>query len=103
MLFFFDETFRESLGYKERSLGALCGIGVPERQLSRIAADIYQLKLKHLGPDFARDREIKGKELFKNYIFKLDAKGITSKNLALGDDLLEYIFIKRLPVFGCVC
>lgn len=103
MLIFFDESFRESLEYKDRSLGALCGIGIPERQLSRVANDVYQLKLKHMGADFARDEEIKGKDLFKNYVFNLQAKGIPSKNLALGGDLLDYIHNKRLPVFGCVC
>ena len=66
MLFFFDETFRDSCIYKGTSLGALCGIAIPERNLARITTDIYQLKLKHLGADFARDQEIKGKELLKN-------------------------------------
>jgi hypothetical protein len=103
MLFFFDETFRNSLRYKERPLGALCGIGIPENQIARIANDVFQLKTKHLGAEFARDREIKGKEVFKNFVFGLAAKGITSNNLALGDDLLDYIRGKRLPVFGCVC
>ena len=60
---FFDETFRTSLRQPNISFGALCGIGIPERSLGRIAADVYQLKLKHLGADFARDEEIKGKEL----------------------------------------
>lgn len=103
MLIFFDESFRESLEYDNRSLGALCGVGIPEKQLSRVANDVYQLKLKHMGADFARDEEIKGKDLFKNYVFNLRAKGITSRNLALGSDLLDYIHGKRLPVFGCIC
>lgn len=103
MLIFFDETFRESLLYKDRPLGALCGIAIPEKQLARVASDIYQLKLKHMGADFARDEEIKGKEIFKNYVFGLQAKGIMSRNLALGEDLLDYIYNKHLPVFGCVC
>src|ERR1051326_5258397 len=103
MLIFFDETFRNSLRYQDVSLGALCGIGIPERELSRVASDIYQLKLKHMGQEFARNHEIKGKDLFKNYVFRLTAQGIASKNIALGDDLIEYIVGKRLPVFGCVC
>src|SRR5947199_143169 len=103
MLFFFDETFRGSLRYRERALGALCGIGISEKQVARIANDVYQLKAKHLGAEFARDREIKGKELFKNWVFSLASKGVTSNNLALGGDLLDYIRRKRLPVFGCVC
>lgn len=103
MLIFFDESFRSSLRHVDVSLGALCGIGIPERELSRVASDVYQLKLKHMGTDFARNSEIKGKELFKNYVFKLMSRGIKSRNIALADDLIEYIVSKKLPVFGCVC
>jgi hypothetical protein len=49
MLFFFDESFRESLPYPERTLGVLCGISIPERQFSRVATDIDELKTKHMG------------------------------------------------------
>lgn len=103
MLIFFDETFRDSLSYPGATLGALCGVAIPEKQLHRVADDVFKLKLKHLGNDFARDEEIKGKELLKNYVFKLEAKGIASKNLALATDLLDYLHAKRLHVFGCVC
>jgi hypothetical protein len=103
MIFFFDESFRESLAHPGVSLGALCGVGIPENQLRRVADDIYELKHQHFDIDFARDGEIKGKELFKNYVFALKKRGIVSKNLALGGDLVEYIHRKHLPVFGCVC
>jgi hypothetical protein len=63
MLMFFDETFRTSLRQPNISFGALCGVGIPERSLGRTAADVYQLTLKHLGADFARDEKIQGKEL----------------------------------------
>jgi hypothetical protein len=103
MLIFFDETFRDSLSYPGATLGALCGVAIPEKQLHRVADDVFKLKLKHLGNDFARDKEIKGKELLKNAVFKLEARGIASKNLALATDLLDYLHAKRLHVFGCVC
>jgi hypothetical protein len=103
MLVFFDETFRESLSYEGATLGALCGIAIPERQLHRVADDVFRLKLKHFGSDFARDGEIKGKELLKNYAFQLAERGIESRNLALAVDLLNYIQAKGLHVFGCVC
>lgn len=45
----------------------------------------------------------RGRRFSKNYVFRLAANGISSSNLALGDDLLDYILSKRLPVFGCVC
>lgn len=103
MIFFFDESFRESLVHPGVSLGALCGVGIPEAQLRRVSEDIYEMKHNHFDIDFAREGEIKGKELFKNYVFALQKKGVVSRNLALGVDLVEYIHRKHLPVFGCVC
>lgn len=103
MLIFFDETFRDSLSYPGATLGALCGVAIPERQLHRIADDVFKLKLKHFGMEFARDGEIKGKDLLKNYVFRMQKAGTPSKNLALAVDLLNYLHAKRLLVFGCVC
>lgn len=103
MLIFFDETFRQSQKHSDVSLGALCGIGIPERDLGRVADDVYKLKLKHLGGEFARNKELKGKDLLKDWVFRLQAKEETSRNLALSHDLVEYIVTKRLPLFGCVC
>jgi len=103
MLIFFDETFRASLSYPGATLGALCGVAIPEKQLHRVADDVFRLKLKHFGNDFAREKEIKGKELLKNSIFRLAERGIESRNLALAVDLLDYLHRKHLYVFGCVC
>ena len=103
MLIFFDESFRISENDKEVTLGGLCGIGIPEHQLAAVAQDVYQLKYKHFGADFARDKEIKGKELLKKWVFRLQAKGEVSRNLAFANDLVDYVIAKRLPVFGCVC
>ena len=103
MLIFFDETFRKSLSYKDTSFGALCGIAIPEKELHRIATDVFQLKLKHFGIQFARDSEIKGKDLLKNYVFRLAKKHGSSTNLSFANDLLHYIKHKQLTVFGCIC
>jgi hypothetical protein len=103
MLVFFDETFRDSLSYEGASFGALCGIAIPEKELHRVATDIFQLKLKHFGSHFARDCEIKGKELLKNYVFRLAKQHGSSKNLSFATDLLHYIKNKHLAVFGCIC
>lgn len=100
MLVFLDESFRNKGGIP---FGVLSGIAIPETQLTRVAKDVYQLKLKHMGAEFARDGEMKGKELLKRYAFKLEAHGTPSNNLGLARDLLKYIIQKRLAVFGCVC
>jgi hypothetical protein len=103
MLIFFDETFRQSRKYPGVTLGALCGVGIPEKDLGRIADDVFKLKMKHMGSEFARNREIKGKELLKDWIFRLMDKGVISRNYALAADLVNYIVTRRLPIFGCVC
>lgn len=103
MLIFFDESFRKSVSDPTITLGGLCGIGIPERQLAMVSQDVYHLKYKHFGADFARDNEIKGKELLKNWVFTLRAKGQASRNLDFASDLVDYIVAKRLTVFGCIC
>lgn len=103
MLIFFDESFRKSESDPDVTLGGLCGIGILERQLAVVSQDVYQLKYKHFGADFARDKEIKGKELLKNWAFRLEARGRQSHNLNFAKDLIDYIAAKHLPVFGCIC
>jgi hypothetical protein len=44
MLIFFDESFRKYETQPNKSLGILCGIATPEKQMHRVAADIFQLK-----------------------------------------------------------
>ena len=103
MLIFFDEAFRVSDRNPAISLGALCGIALPEDHLARISQDVFALKRKHLGSDCANDKEIKGKDIFKHFAFKLEQRGIPSRNLAFANDLLDYINQRKLRVFGCVC
>ncbi len=102
MLFFFDETFRESQSTK-KLLGALCGIGIPQNDLGRVAYDVFQLKRKHMGAQYAEDEEIKGKSLLSNWAFRRHTPENPSTNIALATDLIEYIVSKHLPIFGCVC
>ncbi len=103
MLIFIDESFQISRTNKDKSVGVLGGIGIPEEQFHTVVNDIFQLKAKHFSPEIAKEMEIKGKELFKPYVFKLQQKGIKSKNIELGNDVLQYIVSKKLYVFGTVC
>lgn len=100
MLLFLDESFRER---GEIPFGVLAGIAIPETQLTRVAKDVFQLKWQHLGEEFARDGEMKGKDLLKRYAFRIEEHGTPSKNLALARDLLNYVVQKKLQIFGCVC
>lgn len=103
MLIFFDESFRRSRSPHKKTFGVLAGIAIPEREFHRVSTDIFQLKLRHFGHEFASDREIKGKDLLKNRVFRHLAEGTKPPGLYLTEDLLQYIRLKGLFVFACVC
>lgn len=103
MLVFLDETFRKSLSPHGKRLGALCGIAIPEKELSRISSDIYQLKLKHFDANFASNEELKSDTMLSNSMFKLEKSGVKCHNLEYARDLTDYICAKRFRIFGCVC
>jgi len=101
MLIFLDESFRER---QSKEFGTLAGLALDEKRLTSIAQDIFHLKHEHFGADYARDGELKGKDLLKRYAFRLEEhKGIQSKNLDFSRDLVRYINKKKLFIFGCVC
>jgi len=91
MLIFFDESFRKSRSPHKRAFGVLAGIAIPEKDLHRVSNDVFLLKLKHFGHEFASNREIKGKELLKNRVFRHLADGNKTASLDLAEDLLQYI------------
>ncbi|HEY3932085.1 MAG TPA: DUF3800 domain-containing protein [Verrucomicrobiae bacterium] len=103
MLIFFDESFRQSRSPHKRSFGVLAGVAIPEKEMHRVSTDIFQLKLKHFGQEFASEKEIKGKDLLKNRVFQHLEKGNKTANLNFTEDLLQYIKYKKIYVFGCVC
>ena len=103
MLIFFDESFRKSKTASNTPVGILLGIAIKEEDISQIVSDIYNLKVKHFNYEIAKDMEIKGSELFKNWVFNLEKKGEKSINLSFASELLDYIVYKGLKTIGCVC
>lgn len=104
MLIFLDESFRSRASAAgQLPFGALCGLGIPESEINRISQEIFRLKMKHLGDDYAREKEMKGTDLLKNYAFKMRTTHGHSKNLALVEDVVRHLKRSKLPVFGTVC
>src|SRR2546426_9347262 len=103
VLIFFDESFRKSRSAHQKTFGVLAGIAIPEKEMHRVSSDVFQLKLKHFGHEFACEKEIKGKDLLKRRVFDHLRAGNKRSNLHFTDDLLQYISTKKLFVFGCVC
>lgn len=89
MLIFLDESFRKSLTFTDKPIGLLVGISMKQEDLSQIVADVFSLKVKYFDPDIARKMEIKGSEIFRNAVFKLENRGIKSTNLSFAADLLD--------------
>lgn len=58
MLIFFDESFRNSISDTGASLGALCGIAIPEKEMGHVSEDVYRIKKRHFGAEFAKEMEI---------------------------------------------
>jgi len=102
MLIFLDETFRTNVRTRKR-FGVLCGVGIPEEALHEVANQIYRLKLPYFGEDYAKERELKGKELLKSYAFKMAAKYGHSRNLELAREVLQFLHRQNVRIFGVVC
>ena len=107
MLIFLDETFRTRLDKNgnEIPFGALCGVGIPIETYSKIANAVFCLKLDTMGKEYAESKEMKGKKLLNNRIFRLmEANPDTpQKNIRFVKDIIEILHRNKLPIFGCVC
>jgi hypothetical protein len=100
MLFFIDESWQSTYDNKYK-VGVLSAIQIKSHDFNECSTHIYGLKIKHLGIQ-ASDTEIKGKELLKNYLFKLEAKGIESKGLNLVREILSYMKSLGIQAFASI-
>lgn len=89
MLFFVDESWQATCNNKYK-VGVLAAVQLKSHDFNDCSNQIYSLKIKHLGIR-AIYSEIKGKEIFKNYLFKLESQGIRSNGLNLARDIFDYI------------
>lgn len=96
MLFFLDESWQTTDNRKYK-LGILAAVQIKSHDYNECSRQLYNLKSKHLGIP-AGNKEIKGKGIFRNYLFDLEAKGIASRELNLARDI--FVYMKTL---GIVC
>lgn len=100
MLFFIDESWQSTHDNKYK-VGVLSAVQIKSHDFNDCSKQIYSLKVKHLGVR-AGDIEIKGREILRNYLFELEAKGIPSKELSLARDVLAYMQILGIRLFASV-
>lgn len=88
MLFFIDESWQTTQDNKYK-VGVLSAVQIKSHDFNECSRHLYSLKIKHLGYQCC-ENEIKGKDLLKNYCFKLEEKGIKSTNLNLVREIIDY-------------
>lgn len=105
MLIFLDETFRElNRDGEKHKFGAMCGVAIPIADYTKIANAVYNMKLQHLGKDYADNSELKGKDLLSKFAFKQHAmRPEGSTNIKLVESILQFLKKSKITAFGCVC
>jgi hypothetical protein len=100
MLFFMDESWQLTPD-KKYKVGVLSALQIKSHDFNECSKDIYNLKIKHLWSR-SGDIEIKGREILRNYLFGLEAKGIQSKELNLARGIIDYMQTKGIRLFASV-
>ncbi|MBL7170753.1 MAG: hypothetical protein ISS46_02020 [Candidatus Omnitrophica bacterium] len=100
MLFFIDESWQSTKDQKYK-VGVLGAISIHSQDFNEYSRQIYNFKINHLGSK-AGNIEIKGRAIFKRYLFTLEQKGISSDQLNLARDIFKYIKTHGSNAFASV-
>ncbi len=100
MLFFIDESWQSTQDGKYK-VGVLSAIQIKSHDFNECSKQIYELKIKNLGFK-AGEIEIKGRQVLRNYLFKLESKGIQSRELNLVRGILGYMEILGIKFFASI-
>src|SRR4030042_4799976 len=100
MLFFIDESWQSTQDNKYK-VGVLSAIQIKSHDFNEGSKQIYAPKCKNLGYQ-AGNIEIKGRHIFRNYLFRLESKGIPSRELQLAKEIIEYMKTLDIKVFASV-
>ena len=101
MLIFIDESWQSSESKPHEKVGVLSAIAIRSTDFNEYSRQIWNFKIKQLGPKCG-DLEVKGKEIFKKYHFRLEWKGVASHQLNLARDILRYADTHGAKAFASV-
>ncbi len=88
MFFFIDESWQTNPeGLK---VGVLAAVQIKCHDYNTGSQSVYQLKVKNMGFDNG-NCEIKGKGIFRDYVFDLENRGIVSRELTLARDIFSHM------------
>jgi hypothetical protein len=100
MLFFIDESWQLTHDGKYKA-GVLSALQIKSHDFNECSKQIYNFKIKYLSWR-AGEIEIKGKDIFRNYLFGLESKGIQSKELNLARGILNYMQTMGVRLFASI-
>jgi hypothetical protein len=89
MLIFIDESWQSSESHPKDKICVLSAVAIGSNDFNEYSRQIWNFKVKHLGPKCG-DAEIKGQEIFKKFLFRLEWKGIKSHQLNLAREVFNY-------------
>ena len=101
MLFFIDESWQTSQNKPENKVGVLSAVAIRSIDFNEFSRQLWNFKVKHLGAKCG-DVEIKGKEIFKKYFFRLEQKGIKSYQLELARDIFSFAETRGAKAFASI-
>jgi len=100
MLFFIDESWQTTEDGKYK-VGVLATLQIKSHDFNLFSQDIYKIKGQHLGFP-AANRELKGNQLLRKYVFGLEKDGVKSNELNLVRAVFSYIKTKGATLFGSI-
>lgn len=100
MLFFIDESWHTTLDKKLKA-GVLAAVQIKSHNFNDCSQEIFTIKANHLGRGNG-NVELKGKSLLGAYQFRLQARGIPSREIALVKEILSYMATKGTTAFASV-
>lgn len=100
MLFFVDESWQPMPDGKHKA-GVLAALQIKSHDFNLFSQDIYKIKGQSLGFS-AANRELKGNQLLRKYVFDLEKDGVKSNELNLVRDIFDYIKTKGSTLFGSI-
>src|SRR3989338_10712272 len=101
MLIFIDESWQNDDENPEQKVGVLSAVAIRSTDFNEYSRQIWNFKVKHLSAKCG-DIEIKGKEIFKKYLFRLEWKKVRSHSLDLARDIFDYAETHGAKAFASI-
>ncbi len=100
MLFFIDESWQSTQDGKYK-VGILSAVQIKSHDFNECSKQVFLMKTKNLGIS-GGNLELKGVQSFRPYIFRLEKKGVVSRELNVVRDVLAYMDSMGMKLFASV-